>query len=97
MSKKNIAKAGRLLLVDSGAYSSYGVTGFFVVLQDFDPLEKRDEFVAANPEQRAGYQFEGGEFLAFLIKQGLVLEIPYDNLFLSDYGDADEVRFTRSE
>ena len=52
------AKAGRLMCIDEGEYSDYQIWGFFVVLEDFDPLEELKLFLIENPDQRERYNFE---------------------------------------
>lgn len=91
-----IAKAGTLLCVDRGKYSDYQVTGFFVVLRDFDPMTKLDEFLSEHPEQNEECEFEPDQFLAALLAKGLLLEIEYGNLYLGGYRGHSEVRFTPS-
>lgn len=80
------AKAGTLLLVSEGAYSSYEANGFFVVLTDFKPKALLEEFSpeATLPKKR----FEPTEFLAFLLKKGLLLEVNYSELWCGSYGEA---------
>jgi hypothetical protein len=97
MSEARIAKAGKLLSVESGTYSDYHVTGFFVVLRDFDPMAELTEFLDANPGQRESYGFDGDEFLAALLSKGLLLEIEYGTLHMGDYSSSVEVRFTPVE
>ena len=88
-----IAKAGRLLCADEGEYSDYGVMGFFVIIQDFKPLDLLSEYLAEHPDETQNYGFKSYQFLAFLIQRGLLLEIPYSTLYLGGYGNADAVKF----
>lgn len=95
MNEQNrIAKAGKLLCIDSGEYSDYDVTGFFVVLRDFAPMEELEEYKAAHPEQSEPYSFEQSAFLAVLLAKGLLLEVEYGNLYLGAYSSCNELRFT---
>lgn len=87
--KRAIAKAGHLLQVDEGAYSNYSVIGFFVVLRDFDPMALLEEYKAAHPEQVEAYSFRSGMFLAFLLSNGLLLEIERGSLYLGLYSNCD--------
>lgn len=87
------AKAGRLLCVDHGEYSDYGVAGFFVVLRDFEPRVELTEFLAANKDQADDCSFEHWAFLAALLAKGLLLEIEYGTLYLGAYGCHDRFRF----
>ena len=83
-------KAGKLLMIDIGQYSDHSVLGFFVVLEDFDPLKIADEFLAAEPEERDYSYNQDDKFVALLIKRGLLLEIEYNNLYLgAGYGSLD--------
>lgn len=86
---KDTAKAGKLLMMDHGEYSDYSVTGFFVVLKDFKPMDKLSEYLDSRPKQKEHYEFERHEFLAWLISLGLLMEIDYDTLYLGSYGSAD--------
>jgi hypothetical protein len=88
------AKAGTLLLIDSGQWSDYSVIGFFVVLEEFDPAAKLAEFLAAHPEQNEDFFFEKEGFLATLLKAGLLLEVEHGNLYLGAYRGHEEIRFT---
>ena len=92
--KARVAKAGTLLCVDGGAYSDYSVTGFFVVLNDFQPYKELDLFFDSNPAQRGVYNFDGDMFLAALTAKGLLLEIHYATLHVGGCRSAEEFLFT---
>lgn len=89
---ENIAKAGTLICVGNGLYSDYTVMGFFVALQDFEPYAVLKVYLADNPEQN--YEFDPDQFLANLLSKGLLLEVKYGSLHLTNYLDPDEFRFT---
>lgn len=80
------AKAGTLLMISDGNYSSYQISGFFVVLSDFNPKALLEEFYPADPEPTKS--FEPAEFLAFLLSKGFLLEIKYGELWCGDYHKA---------
>lgn len=86
-------KAGKLLAIDSGCYSSYGLTGFFVALQTFTPKALLEEYLATRPEEKEEYHFEESGFVAFLVSKGLLLEIEYSTLHTGDYSSHHEVEF----
>ena len=94
MNDPKIAKAGKLLCVDGGEYSDYGVVGFFVVLRDFDPLAELAAHLDAQPEQRESYAFSGDSYVAALLAKGLLLEVDYGSLYLGSYSSYAELRFT---
>src|SRR5689334_4247616 len=89
-----IAKAGTLLSVEAGCYSDYRVTGFFVVLKDFEPGAELEEYLAAHSDQRDDYTFEESQFLAAILAKGLLLEVQYGVMHMCDYSRATEFRFT---
>lgn len=95
-SENKIAKAGKLLLMDSGDYSDYTVVGFFVVLKDFDPMKELEEYKAANPDKAKDYEFGEDAFLAVLLAKGYLMEVEHGNLYLGSYGCSRDVRFTPS-
>lgn len=84
------AKAGTLLMISDGNYSSYQVKGFFVVLTEFQPKALLEEFSPEStaPDKPTVRHFEPTEFLAFLLKKGLLLEVSYGELWCGDYGRA---------
>ena len=85
-----IAKAGKLLCVDTGSYSDYTVMGFFVTLKDFCPQTELTEYL----EKSQDTYFSEDKFLAYLLAKGLLLEIEYGHLHLGGYGSADDFKFT---
>lgn len=92
--QQTTAKAGKLLCMDGGEYSDYQVTGFFVVLRDFNPRAELDEYLAENTEQRESYSFKNAGYLAALLAKGLLLEVEYDTLHLGSYSSHESFRFT---
>jgi hypothetical protein len=94
MSKSKIAKAGQFLSVDEGAYSDYGICGFFIVQRDFDPAEELVKYLDANQEERKTNNFQSERYLKMLLKNGLLMEIDYGTIFLGEYGGYKEFRFT---
>lgn len=97
MKEDTMVKAGRLIMFDSGEYSDYGVWGFFVALKKFSPMKQLNDYFEENPNQKS--DFEKGKFLHFLISQGLIMGILYDNFFLgsSDYEDIYYREFGKEE
>ena len=83
------AKAGKLLLVDSGSYSDYSVMGFFVTLKDFCPQKELAEYLTQEPSD----YFIEDKFLAFLLAKGLLLEIEHGRLYLDGNGSYENYRF----
>jgi len=96
MNTPDIAKAGKLLCVDSGEYSDYSVHGFFVVLRDFDPNAELAAHLKANPDQRQNYHFREESFLAALLAKGLLMEVDFGTIHLCGYSNHEEFRFTPS-
>ncbi len=92
-----MAKAGRLLAVSRGEYSSHEVIGFFVVLQDFVPDDELEQYLQQHPDDCRAYEFADDRFLAWMLQKGLMLEIRHDEMFLTGYGQASEFRFTPHE
>ena len=90
-----MVEQGRLVMIDSGAYSDQIIMGFFVILESFDLKKKLEEYLVIHPKERMEYAFQPDQFLATLLAQGLLLEITYDNIYLSGYGEVSEVSFKR--
>ncbi len=87
--KATIVKAGTLFSFESGDYSEYGVIGFFVALQDFDPVDFAEKA-----------EFDKDRLLADLIRAGCILEIQRGVLWITDYPiaalDSDLIKYTPS-
>lgn len=75
-------KKGGFLCATSGCYSDFSVHGFFVVQNDFDPMEELKLFLLEFLEQKAEYHFEDSHFLSWLVVKGLLVESPYTTLHL---------------
>jgi len=90
------AKAGNLLCVSKGAYSNYSVVGFFVVLKDFCPADELAKHLNNNLYQRDNYCFEEDSFLSSMLANGVLLEIEYCTMHLTDYSNHEEFRFTQA-
>jgi hypothetical protein len=90
--ERHLLKAGRLVMIDSGCYSDYSVTGFFVVLRQFVPHDELDKFQAANKDVSDWRGFDRDKYLATLIADGFLLEIDSGNIYLGEYSNADDFR-----
>jgi hypothetical protein len=87
-----IAKAGSLVIVESGSYSSYQIWGVFRVSRDFELPGVLEQYLEDRPEQRHPYEFEDAEFLAFLLAERLLIELRHGTLQLGEYS-AGELEF----
>jgi hypothetical protein len=89
--KRFTLKAGRLLFISDGAYSSYSITGLFVVLKDFDPFIEAERYLADKPAERERYTFQTDAYLAQLLAAGYLAEVDHHELHLSDYHSVDDM------
>lgn len=89
----DICKAGTLLMVDSGEYSDYGVTGFFVVLKDFNPMKELEEYKSSNKIDDYFYD-NTDKYFGSLVSKGYLVDINYANLYLGAYGDLESIKYT---
>ena len=89
-----MAKAGRLMMIDRGSYNNYEVIGVFVVLSDFDIDVVLKDYLDENPDQGEHYGFSPDQFLSFILKKGLMIEIDLSNLYLGDCCNIKEISFT---
>lgn len=96
--RRPMAEAGKLLSIETGEYSDYGVWGFFVVLRTFDPFEERDKFKEREevPKEKTG-GFSRSKFLAYLLSEGLLLEISYSTIHMSQYNQWNDFEFYPKE
>jgi hypothetical protein len=76
------ARKGSLLRIDSGAYSDYYVSGFFAVLEDFDPDQEFQKFDKTAPKHEWGWK---DLFVDHLIKGGFLRHIDHDTLYMGAY------------
>lgn len=86
MAEKTIIKAGQLITLERGEYSDYQVMGFFVVLQDLDLFEQLNLcFPCPYDMAPIKVRVNSGDFRAFLIKHGFLLEIEYGEVYVDGY------------
>lgn len=83
--RMEIIPAGSLLTVSTGEYSDYSVHGVFRAVKDIDASQLLDEWIAAHPEEEESYCFEYGNFLADVVRQGLLEPIESWEWHLADY------------
>lgn len=89
-----IARAGTLLSIEAGEYSDHHIIGFFVVLKDFKPYRVLEVYLQLNEEQRLDFGFDNDRYLAYLIAQGLLLEVSYGTIHVDNYSSVDEYHFS---
>lgn len=77
-------KAGEVVVLTSGQYSDYGLSGFIVAIADFDMSE---EAISYALNSRATKTPDYDEFIAMLIKKELVIPVKYREVHLGNYGD----------
>jgi len=83
-------KAGDLVLLSTGEYSDYGVTGLVrVVLDTWRPAERMQQWLDEHPDQLPKYSFNDLAFVEWLLGLGDVEKVDFDYLHLGDYGTAE--------
>lgn len=89
-------KAGELIGLSSGEYSDYRFNGLYRCLQDIDLGELAEQYYDQAPvcdwnEERKDVSDSG--FGAYMIAQGLVEELPYDEIHCGSYNfEVGEIR-----
>lgn len=89
------AKPGSLISIETGEYSDYQVLGFFVVLNEFEPMVELENYIREKELNKGNFRVE--TFLAYLISKGFLLEVKYDNFFIDMWGDLDDSHFRTFE
>lgn len=92
-------KAGRLVSFESGEYSDYHIMGFFVTLQDLDVEQAITEWtkeIEIPPEDHPYRGIEGIGFLAFLLREGYLVEIDYDVLWDRLSGRPQDIEYYKA-
>jgi hypothetical protein len=79
-------KSGTLLLLSVGGYSDYDVISLIRVVKDFDARKVS----LAYPVKKDGYVgFDFSPFIAYLVREGFVEEVEYEEWWLGSYGSMD--------
>ena len=88
-----IIPKGTLILVTQGAYSDYGIDGFYRAEKDIDIPGLLKEYLLAHPEQEGDYAFLASGFLTYLYARdpALLEEISFAELHLGDYSNVKEI------
>ena len=83
-------KVGELLLITTGAYSSYEVHTLLRVTADAHLGHVLDKYLLDHPEQRSLAQYSG--FIRCLVAQKIVEEVPYRECFLGYHRSFDDAK-----
>jgi hypothetical protein len=99
MGVKRIFTVGELLVVTAGEYDSYGITGVYKALRDFDI---RDEIAGFydDPEAEAAASSTGrvgSSVAAFLVTRGAIESVLFDEVHVAAYGGLDKYLFCRHD
>ena len=84
--------AGSLISIECGEYSDYSVLGFFVVLNEFFPVEQVEAYLEKYPSQNGDYHFSNDKFLYYLISNSFLFEVRHGVFYLGGYDDIAEMR-----
>lgn len=72
--------------MSAGEYSSYEVTALGRVKEDCETNSLQDEYLKLNPRQNGEYKLNEKQYLAWLTRDGGVIEeIPYLEYHYADY------------
>lgn len=82
---------GSIITTTVGEYSDYGVVAVVRALQDLNPKELRDRYLAEFPEENDPYAFEEYKFQNWLNKHGYVEELNHFKWHFGAYGHADKM------
>ena len=81
-----------IILLSSGEYSDYSITGLAKATQDIDPNSLKDEYVSLYPDQMGNYSFSESKFIEFLKEKKLLEGLPFTEWYLSSYSRISEMR-----
>lgn len=82
----SLCKAGTLLLITSGDGYDTTVGHVVRVVRDFHLRAYRRAYLSKYPRQRARFEFESRQFVAYLFERGLIVEEQYRTLGLPSDG-----------
>ena len=84
---------GQLLLFTSGEYSDFEVHELLRVTKDFEPRAEVLAYLAEHPDQRHEYAGKETQFLAWLIRRGVVETVEQSQFHVASYGTFSEHTF----
>ena len=80
---------GHQIVVTKGQYSDYQSIAFCVVTKELSLTSIKSNYLVVHKEQQCNYGFDDEMFLAWLIREGYLLEIdvewPWSELHLGSY------------
>lgn len=82
---------GEIVLVSSGEYSDYCVSGVFKVLKEIDPNLFLQGWLTAHPEQKEEYAFHYMNFVDWLVELEFLLEIKIVEWLVASYSKSAEM------
>jgi len=91
-------KAGEILVFTSGAYSDYIIIKIAKCLKEFNNAEQAINskcYREAKRERSGDYSLESfrkSEFLKYLVAQGFIEILTYEEIYLADYSDFEVLK-----
>lgn len=85
-----IIPKGMLFTITRGVYSDLENLGVFRALKDIDADVLLKKWFEDNPEQSKDYGFKDTKFLAQMVKDGVLEDVPSMEFHLHDYGCSGE-------
>lgn len=78
--------AGEVIVLTTGCYSDFGISGYIVACKDFDIKAVAEKFIQANQKKLWSYQYSD-LFTAYLISEEYAVPVAHREIHLSDYSD----------
>lgn len=111
MAKTTVIKKGTILTITSGEYDDYRYEGVFEALQDIDVIEAKRKFAKKHPPIRREPStivkiyppiefmeiFDFDLFRVWLIENGFIRQILYQEWFLGEYQHSPSFKVYRHE
>jgi len=87
-------RAGELLLITSGEYSSYEVHTLVRIVKDCDLNVELEEYLSIHPGQREHWAYDHSRFLGWLSARHLFEEVEYREFFIGSDGILPDVKLS---
>ena len=85
MNTKQYYKVGDYIGLSEGVYSDYSFTNLVKVVKDFNMKEVAEEFISGGMDKYGYCNNEDKDFYEYLIENGLVETVEYEEVWLGDY------------
>lgn len=85
--RQNVS-SDRLILLTAGAYSDYAPVALVKWVSALEPFAVLEQYLSMHPAEREDYSFNSDRFVAWMLREGMAVEVDCEEFSVGAYGCA---------